>query len=249
MRRSLLLSLVLAMVSGTTFAANAAAVSAPNIAAADPAHYIADYARSKPCSGFFGPSFTTWITYADGTVGQDWIVRSSSKKNCQLAEQTARRVIPAVPGNDGTPDNSQINMQSYALLVGAHGQAGHAPDLKISKGIVPRGFRCFSLSSQWSESAWFVAQQMGIGVPNTAAFSQASGVTAGAGFCESRARLNKATATFRGGTFFAWLPNPLDCARMYRIQEKPDPSSPGDTIPVSPSDAQLWGTYDQVGCS
>jgi hypothetical protein len=140
-------------------------------------------------------------------------------------------------------------MQSYALLVGSHGQPGHSPDLPVRKGTVPKGFRCFSLSSQWSESSWSIAQAMGIGAPNTAAFARASGVAAGAGFCISGARLNKATATFRGGTFFAWLPNPLDCIRGYRIQQKDDPNFPGQMIDVSPDDAQLWGAYDQAGCA
>ena len=249
MHRSLLLSLTLALLGVATVTANADAVTAPNIGATTPETFIVNYGqRAKPCAGFSSPTYTTWITYADGTVGNDWMITSSNKKNCQLASQTARRVIPAVPGNDGTPDNSVTNKQVYALLVGSHGQSGKAPDLKIPKGIVPRGFRCFSLSSQWGESAWFIAQQMGIGVPNTAAFSQASGVAAGAGFCVSGARLNKAAATFSRGTFFAWIPSPESCVRRYRIQENPDPNSPGDTIPVSPTDAQLWGTYDQVSC-
>jgi hypothetical protein len=252
MHRKLLLTCALALAAtiGMSLSSEATALSVPNIGATTPETFIVNYGqRAKPCADLSSPTFTTWITYASATVGNDWFVRSSNTKNCSLAGQTARRVIPAVPGNDGTPDNSQINMQSYALLVGAHGQAGHAPDLKIPRGIVPRGFRCFSLSSQWSESAWPIAQAIGAGVPNTPAFAQASGAAAGAGFCVSGARLNKATATFRGGTFFAWGPNPLNCVRAYRIKQMDDPNSPGDTIDVSPFDAQLWGTYDQVGCA
>jgi hypothetical protein len=250
MHRTLLtVALALLGTIGTSLTTVPASAAPPSIGNAIPAHYISNYdLRAKPCADFTSPTFTTWNTYAEATVGHDWFVRSSAKKNCGLAAQTAHKVISSVLANDGTPDNNQINMQTYALLVGNHSSAVPSPALTVKKGTTPKGFRCFGLPSQWGESSWMVAQLMGIGVPNTAAFSQASGVAAGAGFCVSGAKLVKATHSFKGGTFFAWLPNPQDCVHAYRIQQKDDPNFPGQTIDVSPHDAQLWGTYDQVGC-
>lgn len=251
MHRKLLLTcaLGLAGLTATSISAEAASAAAPSIALADPAHWIVNWEqRAKPCADLSSPTFTTWNTYAQATVGQDWFVRSSAKGNCRLAGQTARRLIPEALASDGTPDNNRINMQSYALLVGNHNPSVPSPPQRVKKGSVPKGFRCFALPSQWGESSWAIAEMMGIGAPNTAAFSQASGVAAGAGFCVSGARLIKSTFSFKGGTFFAWLPNPQACVRSYRIQQKDDPNFPGQMIDVSPDDAQLWSTYDQLGC-
>lgn len=210
-----------------------------------PLHYIANYdSRIEACRGFFDPLFVSWNSYDEAEVGDVWFVRASSKKLCRTARKAAFNVPDDFPYNGGS-GTSKSDMVGYALNIGQHGTT----DQRVRSGSAPRGMKCFALPSYWAESAWQDAQLAGHGSPGNTEFESASGVAAGAGYCvNAGARANKA-GQWAKTPFIDWLPDPSDCKHRFRLHQEPDPDNPGELLPPpSYPDAQVFGSYDDVGC-
>ena len=207
-----------------------------NIALSIPAHFIANYThRAKSCSDLVTPPWVSWLSYAQATVSDEWVVAVSGKKLCRKARITSDAVIvDLAPHNDGAGQNLD-DMITWAKTVSAPvSRAGPKP--------AGASWRCKLLPSFWGENA----QTLGNGAVTDQSLGPASGPAAGAGFCEKGATLAK--GQFVGGAFFSWAPDTQTCKRAYRLKEVPDPSSPGSTKPISGFPATLWADYDQVRC-
>jgi hypothetical protein len=199
-----------------------------------PAHYINNYgARAKSCSTLTSSPWVKWLSYADGTVSDEWLVYASSTKLCQKAKPTADTLIGDAPFNDGAGQKLD-EMISYAQNH-RNASSRRAPKPAGAK------WKCTYLPSFWGEQASDLAH----GSPPDGALAAASGAAAGAGFCEIGAKKSK--GKFTGGGFFSWAPDTLSCKRNYTLKSIPDPSNPGETT-EPPFPSQLWSDYDQVPC-
>ncbi len=205
-----------------------------------PSDYIADYGhRAKPCRGLITPPWVSWLSYASATVSDEWRVYASSATLCTMARNTADAVITAAPFNDGA---------GHALtLMLAFGLHHHSAGLQEAPRPAGRRWTCGVLPSFWGQQAWDLARiAHHIGSPLPSDFAAASGAAAGAGYCETQAKLDSASR-WRGGKFFSWAPDTLSCQIRYQLKEIPDPNNPGQTT-SPPFPSELWGDYDRSSC-
>jgi hypothetical protein len=241
-RTGLLLGLMaLTGMGWALFAASPAPAATANLGASQPLHYIANYdSRVQSCRGFSQPPFVTWNSYAELQGGDGWIARASSKSLCKLARKTGPDLLDARPFNDGA-GGSKSDMEGYAVQVGAG-----ITDQRIKTKGVPRGMKCFGLPSQWGTEVWQFAATFGGTLGSE--FAQASGIAAGAGYCVNAKAKSKA-GLWAKTPFIDWTPDPDSCTNRWRLHQDPDPDNPGEFLPPpSYADAQVFGSYDTVGC-
>jgi hypothetical protein len=234
-RRYLVLAVLLGLGAMVVPATPAWAASG-NVALSIPAHYIANYThRAKQCVNLVTPPWVQWLSYAEGTVSDEWVVTASGKKLCHKARTTSDAVIVDIaPHNDGAGQTLD-DMIAWA-------EAVSNPLTRRAPKPAGASWKCMLLPSFWGENA----RTLGKGAVTDRSLAPASGPAAGAGFCEKGTTRTK--GKFVGGAFFTWTPDTPTCKRRYRLKEVPDPSSPGSTKPISPFPANLWGDYDQIPC-
>ena len=249
MRRGLLLGfLTLVGASGAVFAASPAAAATPDsFPASHPAHYIVNYdSRLRTCGEERGLLEVEWNSYAEAQVGFGLQVQASSKKLCKLARRTAAGLPGDLP-YDGGFTASKADMIGYALNVGQQGMNDDPIGRKHKS--VPRGMRCYALPSQWATEAWTAARLSGVGSPNDEDFAGASGVAAGAGYCVNAKAKSNSAGEWLKTPFIAWIPDVSECTNHFKLHQDPDPNNPGQFLPPpSFADAQVFGSYDSVGC-
>jgi hypothetical protein len=232
------------VVSGAIFSAPAQAATKPSFEYSVPGHYIANWPqRAQGCGGFLNPSFVTWTSYAGATVGSHWLVLASQTSLCKQAKKVGKKLIQSIQAKDGA-SFSRIDMQAYALLVG---QQGISDDPIHHSNGVPRGWECFALPSEWGVDSWELARLASVGAPSEYEFAGASGAAAGAGYCVSGARSDP-RGRWHGGNFISWAPNSTDCSNYYKLTEIPDPNFPGQFTVPPYSEAQIWGSYEELPC-
>ncbi len=233
MKRALTFVLVVAAGAVPTTASAATSLTR----AALPSTYLASYSKAKACSDLITPPWVSWLSYASARVGDEWRVYASSKSLCKTARATADNVISEAPHDDGAGQNLS-NMLAW----------GHRAAPQTLAGLKPAGksWKCERLPSFWGRQAADLAESAHQGLTEQA-FAAASGVAAGAGFCETKAKLTS-KKQYKGGSFFAWAPNTSTCQRAYRLKEVPDPAFPGETKPISGFPAALWSDYDRQAC-
>ena len=205
-----------------------------------PSDYIANYGgRAKPCRGLVTPPWVSWLSYASATVSDEWRVYASSPALCNVARGTADAVITAAPFNDGAG-----KVLTLMLAFGLH---HHSASLQEAPRPAGRRWTCGVLPSFWGQQAWDLARiAHHTGAPLPTDFAAASGAAAGAGYCETQAKLDSASR-WRGGKFLSWTPDTLSCQARYKLKEIPDPNNPGQTT-SPPFPAELWGDYDRSSC-
>lgn len=214
--------------------AASAAQAATSVGLSIPAHYIGSYpARAKKCSNLITPPWIKWLSYANVTVSDEWIVTTSNTKLCRMARTTADAVIFDARFDDGA-NNNLNNLISYARYL-------HKPSSRRAPKPAGASWKCTLLPSFWGQQAWDLAH----GFPSDQALAAASGAAAGAGFCETGAKQKNGKLT--GGAFFSWAPDTTTCQRHYTLKSIPDPTDPSSTT-NPPFPANLFDDYDQVGC-
>ncbi len=211
-----------------------------------PGHYIANYATTvKECQAqaLSSPTWTGWNSYAAGMVGSYWTIASTRPSLCRFAKSTAKIMIDHLPFHDGT-SIYKLDWQGYATVVGLGIQ-----DHPIAHNV-PKGWKCFALPSWWGASAWSFARLKHVAAPGPDEFEVASGVAAGAGYCEQGGKRGT-NRQWSGGSYFSWNPGASEPTydACFDLKEIPDPKHPGDMIPIAAyADAQVWGDYDRVSC-
>lgn len=230
------------LAAGLARAGSAAGPAASPITAALPDAYLADHAQDKKCKDFLEPIWVSFLTYAAATVGDEWTVVTNSPTVCKLATTTAEKIRDYLPANDGGgPPLTISGIESYAKLVGRG-----TTDDPISAKHAPAGWKCFALPSVWGALAWSYAALDHSGVPGDPEFAQASGPSAGAGYCVKGAKFD-ASGIWHGGTYFWWAPDTTTCRGRYKLKEIPDPDNPGQTK-SPPFPPTLFGDYTPQSC-
>jgi hypothetical protein len=201
-----------------------------------PGHYLPHYnQRAKKCSDLsrFSPGtgvWVNWLSYANATVSDEWVITASSKTLCDTARKTSHTVIQdQVAGDDGASFTNLTDMINYAYR--------RLPWIFRAPKPAGRSWHCELLPSFWGESA----RTLGHDVVNDQTLAAASGAAAAAGFCAKRTNGSVA--------FFTWAPDTTTCKIHYRLKEVPDPNFPGSTKPISAFPTQLWSPdYDEIPC-
>jgi hypothetical protein len=213
----------------------------PSILAASPRAYIANWAqRAKSCSDLTSSTWTSWTTYAEATVGHEWMVTVSRKVGCDFAKVASDRLIESLPFNDGAGFR-KTDWQGYALKVGE----GRTDD-PIGHDRPP-GWKCFALPSAWGAAAWQAAEAQHSGAPNDESFGPASGPAAGAGYCVTGAGFDS-KGLWHGGRFFTWAPDGQVCRARYHLKETPVPEQTFEVTYPSYGNAQIWSDYERQPC-
>lgn len=228
------LILVVALL-GALLTGSSAQAASSGIAQTIPAHFIASYKqRATRCSDLSAWPWVKWLSYANGTASDSWVIAASSKTLCNAARRTSDAIISKVASFDGASYNDLDDMINFAR--------NHS---KPSSRVAPRpagpSWKCTILPSFWGESA----RTLGHGAVDNNSLAGASGAAAGAGFCEKGAA--RKNGTYVGGQFFSWAPDTLTCKLHYVLKSIPDPMNPGDTT-NPPFPANLWDDYDRVSC-
>ena len=149
-----------------------------------PGSFIANYGhRAKPCRDLVTPPWVSWISYANGTIGDQWRVYATSSALCRVARITSDAVISDAPYDDGA---GQVLTRQLAFALHHHG-----PRLSTAPRPAGRRWSCEVLPSLWGQQAWDLARLAHHpGAPQPSDFAAASGPAAGAGFCDTRTRRN-----------------------------------------------------------
>jgi hypothetical protein len=199
-----------------------------------PASYLKNYGqRAKKCSDLVTPPWVRWLSYANATVSDRWVVYASGTGLCDKARATSDAVITEAPDDDGALQNLS------AMIVYARDH--HRPFTEPAPRPAGAGWKCTLLPSFWGELAWNLQH----GSPSDEALAAASGAAAGAGLCVTGSR--KKGGQYQGGKFFTWAPNTVTCQVRYRLRSIRDPAHPGQTT-NPPFPADLWGDYRKRAC-
>lgn len=221
--------------------ASAAAPSAPEgpLAVTLPNHWIAGWGHGTVgCADFTSLPWVFWRTYAEGRVGDRWVMDASSRSLCAGATRTARSIIKRQPQHLGaTLDRAVEELFGSAAIL-----RGGTP---APLGALAPGYACYVLPPSYQVG---FEQERRILNSSEPAEAQAVGISASYVICLTHARLRGKKLS--GASYFTFGPRATDCALTYNIKlDRPNPEEPGGMMAPKVEEATIPGDYSEGACA